>query len=180
MCVPGATSLTLYVKVSFIKDHGKVPAQFTTAITQCQRIELVNCGRVNYKHTHARTHARRGRGTLTRGREWPFRLQWGQTILRPGSHGCKTWLFVREALQFPWILQQNLEAAARSAEKREAARRAASRAAAAAAEKSAGCSACNVRRNVRSRSSLVFSFFLFFFFFFLEKRTFSANEDLLE
>ena len=36
---------------------------------------------------------------------------------------------------------------------------------AAAAEKSAGCSACNVRRNVRSRSSsFVFSFFFFFFF----------------
>ena len=99
--------------------------------------------------------------------------------LRPGSHGCKIWLFVREALQFPWILQQNLEAAARSEEKREAARRAASRAAA--AEKSAGCSACNVRTNVRSRSSgLVFSSFLFSFSFFLEKRTFSANEDLFE
>ena len=98
--------------------------------------------------------------------------------LRPGSHGCKIWLFVREALQFPWILQQNLEAAARSEEKREAARRAASRASrAAAAEKSAGCSACNVRRNVRSRwSSFVFFFFSFFF---LEKKTFSANEDLL-
>ena len=57
-------------------------------------------------------------------------------VLRPGSHGCKIWLFVREALQFPWLLQQNLEAAARSAEKREAARRAASHAShAAAAEK---------------------------------------------
>ena len=83
-------------------------------------------------------------------------------LFRPGSHGCKIWLFVREALQFPWILQQNLEAAARSEEKREAAQRAASRASrAAVAEKSAGCSACNVR----SRSSrFVFSFFFFFFF----------------
>ena len=100
--------------------------------------------------------------------------------LRPGSHGCKIWLFVREALQFPWILQQNLEAAARSEEKREAARRAASRASrAAATEKSAGCSACNVRRNVRSRSSsFVFSFLLLFFFWKRElsrqMRTFSS------
>ena len=64
------------------------------------------------------------------------------TGIRPGSHGCKIWLFVREALQFPWILQQNLEAAARSEEKREAARRAASRASrAAAAEKKAQAAA---------------------------------------
>ena len=102
--------------------------------------------------------------------------------LRPGSHGCK--IFEREALQFPWILQQNLEAAARSAEKREAARRAASRAAA--AEKSAGCSSCNVRMNVRSRSSgLVFSFFLFIFFFWKRElsrqmRTFSSSAAIFK
>ena len=81
----------------------------------------------------------------------------GEGYIRPGSHGCKIWLFVREVLQFPWILQQNLEAAARSKEKREAARRAASRAAA--AEKCAGCSACNVRSR---SSSFVFSFLFFF------------------
>ena len=108
--------------------------------------------------------------------EYGVRLTVG-AIVRPGSHGCKIWLFVREALQFPWILQQNLEAAARSEEKREAAGWAASRASpAAAAEKSAGCSACNVRTNVRSRSSsLVFSFCLFFYFYFFWKRELSRQ-----
>ena len=103
-------------------------------------------------------------------------------IIRPGSHGCKIWLFVREALQFPWILQQNLEAAARSEEKREAARRAASRASrAAAAEKKRRLQRLQCEKEcevevVKSR----FFFSFFFFFVVLEKRTFSANEDLFE
>ena len=85
--------------------------------------------------------------------------------LRPGSHGCKIWLFVREALQFPRILQQNLEAAARSEEKREAARRAASRASrAAAAEKKRRLQRlqCENEREVEVVKSRFF-FFLFFF-----------------
>ena len=45
-------------------------------------------------------------------------------------------------------------------------------------KKSAGCSACNVRSEVEVVKSRFF--FSFFFFFFLEKRTFSANEDLFE
>ena len=48
-------------------------------------------------------------------------------LLRARSHGCKIWLKVGGALQFPWTLQRNLAAAARSAKKREAARRAAFR-----------------------------------------------------
>ena len=43
-------------------------------------------------------------------------------------------------------------------------------------KKSAGCSACNVRRNVRSRSSsLVFSFLFFLFFFCFWKRELSRQ-----
>ena len=73
-------------------------------------------------------------------------------------------------LQFPWILQQNLEAAARSAEKREAARRAASGAAAAGKKRRLQRLPCEMRGQGDQVS--VFSF--------LEERTFSAHEDLFE
>ena len=83
--------------------------------------------------------------------------------------------FVREALQFPWILQQNLEAAARSGPKGSFSR----------------CSGREKRRLQRLqcekecevevvKSRFFFLSFFFFFFFFLEKKTFSANEDLFE
>ena len=84
--------------------------------------------------------------------------------LRPGSHGCKIWLFVREALQFPWILQQNLEAAARSAETGEAR-----------SGPKGSFSRCSGREKSRLqrlqcevevvKSRFFFLFFFFFFFF---------------
>ena len=84
---------------------------------------------------------------------------------------------MREALQFPWpgILQQNLEAAARSEGKREAARRAASRASrAAAAEKKRRLQRLQCEKEceveiVKSR------FFFSFFFFCFRKRELSRQ-----
>ena len=93
-----------------------------------------------------------------------------KTNLKKSTHGCKIWLFVREALQFPWILQQNLDAAARSGPKGSFSR----------------CSSRKKRRLQRLQCEneceveVVKVSFFSFFLFFLEKRTFSANEDLFE
>ena len=96
--------------------------------------------------------------------------------VRPGSHGCKIWLFAREALQFPWILQQNLEAAARSEKRPEGQLLALLPLQ---QQKKAQAAALAMWEVMWSRGRQV-SFFSFLFFFYWEKRTFSANEDLFE
>ena len=94
---------------------------------------------------------------------------WGRNVrLRARSHGCKIWLKVGGALQFPWTLQRNLAAAARSAKKREAARRAAFRFFALQLQKLQRSR--SMRENARSCS--------FGWFFFFGKRTFSEHADV--